>query len=282
MQATIHREIDSAAEFISENINLRPEFLLILGSGLGDVSSEMRDVISIPYADIPHFPISTAPSHAGNLLIGKLGDKSVMTMQGRLHLYEGWLPSDIAFPIRVAKILGANKMFITNAAGALNNDFKPGDLMIIADHINFTGQNPLVGPHDEAFGLRFPDMSKAYEPKLQNIMKANFQKLGILCESGIYAGILGPSLETSAERRFLRSSGADAVGMSTVMEVIAAKQSGFEVAGISAITNKADGGPDQQPDTIEDVLQHAAIAADKIKKVLPIFLSEWAASVNSG
>ena len=282
MQATIHREIDSAAEFISENINVRPDFLLILGSGLGDVSSAMRDVISIPYADIPHFPISTAPSHAGNLLIGKLGDESVMAMQGRLHLYEGWLPADIAFPIRVAKNLGANKMFITNAAGALNNDFEPGDLMIIADHINFTGQNPLVGPHDEALGLRFPDMSKAYEPKLQNIMKANFQKLGILCESGIYAGILGPSLETSAERRFLRSSGADAVGMSTVMEVIAAKQSGFEVAGISAITNKADGGPDQQPDTIEDVLQHAAIAADKIKKVLPIFLSEWAASVNSG
>ena len=196
-------------------------------------------------------------------------------MQGRLHLYEGWKANEIVFPIRVAKNLGVKKMIVTNAAGALNTSFEPGSIMMLTDHINFTGQNPLIGPHDDELGLRFPDMSDAYDKKIQGIVSSCFQNAGIKLSEGVYAGITGPSLETSAERRFLRDSGADAVGMSTVMEVIAAKQAGFEVVGLSAITNKADGGPEQQPDTIEEVLEYASLAGKKIKSILPELLQAW-------
>ena len=196
-------------------------------------------------------------------------------MQGRLHLYEGWKANEIAFPISVAKSLGVKKMIVTNAAGALNTSFEPGSIMMLTDHINFTGQNPLIGPHDDELGLRFPDMSDAYDKKVQGIVSNCFKNAGIKLSKGIYAGITGPSLETSAERRFLKKSGADAVGMSTVMEVIAAKQAGFEIVGLSAITNKADGGPEQQPDTIEEVLGYAKIAGKKIKSILPELLQAW-------
>ena len=275
MENNFVKKIELAAEYIGQQITQSPEVLLILGSGLGDVTNEISKETEISYKEIPEFPFSTAPSHVGNLVSGNFNGRQVLVMQGRLHLYEGWSANEIAFPIRVAKSLGIKKMIVTNAAGALNTSFEPGSIMMLTDHINFTGQNPLIGPHDDELGLRFPDMSDAYDKKIQGIVSTCFQNADIKLSEGIYAGITGPSLETSAERRFLRDSGADAVGMSTVMEVIAAKQAGFEVVGLSAITNKADGGPEQQPDTIEEVLGYAEIAGKKIKSILPGLLQVW-------
>ena len=275
MENNFVKKIELAAEYIGQQITQSPEVLLILGSGLGDVTNEISKETEISYKEIPEFPFSTAPSHAGNLVSGNFNGRQVLVMQGRLHLYEGWSANEIAFPIRVAKSLGVKKMIVTNAAGALNTSFEPGSIMMLTDHINFTGQNPLIGPHDDELGLRFPDMSDAYDKKIQGIVSTCFQNADIKLSEGIYAGITGPSLETSAERRFLRDSGADAVGMSTVMEVIAAKQAGFEVVGLSAITNKADGGPEQKPDTIEEVLGYAEIAGKKIKSILPGLLQAW-------
>ena len=275
MENNIVKKIELAAEFIGQRISQSPEVLLILGSGLGDVTNEISKEAEISYREIPEFPFSTAPSHAGNLVSGNFNGRHVLVMQGRLHLYEGWKAYEIAFPIRVAKSLGVKKMIVTNAAGALNTSFEPGSIMMLTDHINFTGQNPLIGSHYDEFGLRFPDMSDVYDKKVQVIVSNCFKNAGIKLSKGIYAGITGPSLETSAERRFLKGSGADAVGMSTVMEVIAAKQAGFEIVGLSAITNKADGGPEQQPDTIEEVLEYANIAGKKIKSILPELLQAW-------
>ena len=275
MENNIVKKIELAAEFIGQRISQSPEVLLILGSGLGDVTSEIKTDAEISYKEIPEFPFSTAPSHAGNLVSGEFYGKHVLVMQGRLHLYEGWKADEIAFPIRVARSLGVKKMIVTNAAGALNTSFEPGSIMMLTDHINFTGQNPLIGSHDDELGLRFPDMSDVYDKKVQGIVSNCFKNAGIKLSKGIYAGITGPSLETSAERRFLKGSGADAVGMSTVMEVIAAKQAGFEIVGLSAITNKADGGPEQQPDTIEEVLEYASVAGKKIKSILPELLQAW-------
>ena len=275
MENNIVKKIELAAEFIGQRISQSPEVLLILGSGLGDVTNEISKEAEISYREIPEFPFSTAPSHAGNLVTGDFNGRNALVMQGRLHLYEGWKAYEIAFPIRVAKSLGVKKMIVTNAAGALNTSFQPGSIMMLTDHINFTGQNPLIGPHDDELGLRFPDMSDVYDKKVQGIVSKCFKNAGIKLSKGIYAGIMGPSLETSAERRFLKGSGADAVGMSTVMEVIAAKQAGFEIAGLSAITNKADGGSGQQPDTIEEVLEYASVAGKKIKSILPELLQAW-------
>ena len=275
MENNFFKKIELAAKYIDQRITQSPEVLLILGSGLGDVINETSKEAEISYKEIPEFPFSTAPSHAGNLVLGNFNGRHVLVMQGRLHLYEGWKANEIAFPIRVAKSLGVKKMIVTNAAGALNTSFEPGSIMMLTDHINFTGQNPLIGPHDDELGLRFPDMSDAYDKKVQGIVFNCFKNAGIKLSKGIYAGITGPSLETSAERRFLKKSGADAVGMSTVMEVIAAKQAGFEIVGLSAITNKADGGPEQQPDTIEEVLEYDSLAGKKIKSILPELLQAW-------
>ncbi|MGB1096234.1 MAG: purine-nucleoside phosphorylase [Paracoccaceae bacterium] len=268
-------KIAQAKKMIQEHIPDPVEVLMILGTGLGGIVDQMDLDHALNYKDIPGFPVSTAPSHAGRLVFGQFGGQRVAIMQGRLHLYEGWSARDIAFPLRVANALGVRKLVVTNAAGSLNPAFDPGDVMMITDHMNFTGHNPLIGPHDDTFGLRFPDMSDAYDSAVQEHIRQAFDKTALLLREGIYAGITGPSLETSAERRFLRQSGGDAVGMSTVMEVIAAKQCGFQVAGLSAISNKADGGPDQQPDTIEEVLEIAALAGSKILKVLPDLIQIW-------
>ena len=275
MENNFVKKIELAAEYIGQRISQSPELLLILGSGLGDLTNEISKEAEIPYKEIPEFPFSTAPSHAGNLVSGNFNGRPVLVMQGRLHLYEGWKAHEIGFPIRVARSLGIGKMVVTNAAGALDKSFEPGSIMMLTDHINFTGQNPLIGLHNDHLGLRFPDMSDAYDKKVQKIVSNCFKNAGIKLSQGIYAGITGPSLETSAERRFLSASGANAVGMSTIMEVIAAKQAGFEVVGLSAITNKADGGEDQQPDTIEEVLEYASIAGKKIKSILPELLNTW-------
>lgn len=240
------------------------DLAIILGSGLGQLVEAVQAPLSIPYAEIAGLPVSTAPGHAGRLVIGALHGRRTALMQGRLHLYEGWRAQDVALPVYLLKALGARRLIVTNAAGALNPDFRPGEVMLIEDHLNFTGANPLTGPDEPSLGLRFPDMSRAYDPDLRAAAIA----AGPGLRRGIYAGIAGPSLETSAERRWLRASGADAVGMSTVIEVIAAAHAGLPVLGLSAITNAATGGPDQQPDTIESVLAQAAIAGTTIAAIL--------------
>jgi purine-nucleoside phosphorylase len=244
------------------------EIAMILGSGLGALAEAVADPVVIPYREIEGFPLSTAPGHAGQLVIGTLHGRRVALMQGRLHLYEGWSAGDIALAVRVLAGLGAGILVVTNAAGALESDFVPDDVMLIEDHLNFTGLNPLTGPNDDAIGLRFPDMSRAYDPDLRAAARAAAAEFGLPLRYGIYAGVAGPSLETSAERRFMRAAGADAVGMSTVIEVIAAVHAGMRVLGFSAITNEAEGGPEQQPDSIEDVLAHAAAAGETIAALL--------------
>ena len=250
------------------------EVALILGSGLGRLADAVEAPVAIPYDEIAGFPVSTAPGHAGRLVIGRLHGRRAALMQGRLHLYEGWAPGDIALAVRLLRRLGAERLVVTNAAGALDPEFRPGDIMLIEDHLNFTGTSPLTGPNDDTVGLRFPDMSRAYDPDLRDMARRMAGEAGIPLHTGVYAGVAGPQLETSAERRFLRASGADAVGMSTVTEVIAAVHAGMKVLGLSAITNDASGGPDQAPDTIEAVLAHADVAGVGIAALLARTLPE--------
>jgi purine-nucleoside phosphorylase len=243
--------IDEAAAFIRTTTDIRPEIGLILGSGLGVLGDELEDAVTIPYEDIPHFPISTVEGHAGELLIGKLQGRSVVLMRGRFHMYEGYEPERTALPVRVMKELGVTTLLVTNAAGGVNLEYKPGNLMLISDHINLTGRNPLVGPNYNALGLRFPDMSDAYSRRLRKIAKDTAAVLGVSVQEGVYVGLLGPNYETPAEIRMLRTLGVDAVGMSTVSEVIVARHSGIEVLGISCISNMAAGILDQPLSHIE-------------------------------
>ncbi len=260
--------LNRAHASIAERAGAPAEIAIMLGSGLGHLAEAVEDATTIPYEEIKGFPVSTAPSHKGQLVIGRLYGRRVAVMQGRLHLYEGWAPQEIALAVYLLKRLGSATLVVTNAAGGLNSDYGAGEVMLIEDHLNFTGVNPLVGPNDEAIGLRFPDMSRAYDPDLLKLAADAAARAGQPFYRGIYAGLQGPSLETSAERRFLRNAGGDAVGMSTVTEVIAAVHAGMRVVGFSAITNAATGGPDQQPDTVEDVLHHAAICGEKIEAIL--------------
>tara|TARA_B100001113_G_scaffold270565_1_gene225324 strand:+ start:454 stop:1293 length:840 start_codon:yes stop_codon:yes gene_type:complete len=241
-----------------------PNIAIILGSGLGNFIHWIDNPTFVNFEEIPGFQTSTAPSHGGKLIFGTFKGVNLCLMQGRLHLYEGYNANQVTFPIRVMRKLGAKNLIITNAAGSLSKDYQPGDIMLIKDHINFTGENPLVGMNDETIGQRFPDMSNAYCKKLRELSIKILKNNKIHFNQGIYAGIKGPSLETSAERRFLKMSGADAVGMSTVLENIAAIHCGFSVLGISAITNSATGGPDQKPDNIDDIFYFAEIAGKKI------------------
>ena len=241
-----------------------PNIAIILGSGLGNFIHWIDNPTFVNFEEIPGFKTSTAPSHGGKLIFGTFKGVNLCLMQGRLHLYEGYNANQVTFPIRVMRKLGAKNLIITNAAGSLNKDYKPGDIMLIKDHINFTGENPLVGMNDDTIGQRFPDMSNAYCKILRELSIKILTNNKIHFNQGIYSGIKGPSLETSAERRFLKMSGADAVGMSTVLENIAAIHCGFSVLGISAITNSATGGPDQKPDNIDDIFYFAEIAGKKI------------------
>jgi len=245
------------------------EVALILGSGLGGLADAVAVEAAIPYGEIAGLPASTAPGHAGRLVIGRLAGRRVALMQGRLHLYEGWSPADIALSVRILRRLGAGTLVVTNAAGALDPGFTPGDLMLIEDHLNFTGANPLMGPNDPAIGLRFPDMTRPYDPALRDLAQRAAAEAGIALRTGIYAGVTGPSLETSAERRFLQASGAQAVGMSTVHEVIAAVHCGFRVLAFSAITTDASGGPHQAEDTIDAVLARA----EEVGRTLAVLLA---------
>jgi len=254
--------IEEAAAYISRTTDVRPDIGLILGSGLGVLGDELEDAVTIPYEDIPHFPVSTVEGHAGELLIGTLKGRNVILMRGRFHMYEGYEPERTALPVRVMKALGVSTLLVTNAAGGINLDFAAGNLMLISDHINLTGKNPLVGPNDNALGVRFPDMSSAYSPRLRGIAKETAAELGFSVQEGVYAGLLGPNYETPAEIRMLRALGADAVGMSTVSEVIVARHSGIEVLGISCISNMAAGILDQ-PLSHEEVMETTELVKEQ-------------------
>lgn len=245
---------EDAVRSIRDVTPAEPAVALILGSGLGGLAGEVADRFVIPYADISHFPISTAPGHRGELVLGTLQGTPVVTFNGRVHMYEGYEPWQVAFPVRVARLLGARLLIVTNAAGAVNTAFRAGELMLIADHLNLTGRNPLVGPNDLRFGLRFPDMTEAYDARLRDLALQVAAAQGIALQQGVYAGLLGPTYETPAEVRMLRTLGADAVGMSTVTEVIAARHMGMEVLGISCLANMA-AGILPQPLTEEEVIE---------------------------
>ena len=240
-----------AADFIFSQTSLRPKIALVLGSGLGAFADEFEDAARIPYAKIPHYPQSTAIGHAGKLVIGKVGAIPVAGMQGRVHLYEGYSAKEVVFPIRVFARMGVKAVILTNAAGGIKREFVQGRLVVISDHINLQGVNPLTGPNDERFGLRFHDMTSAYDKRFREMAVGEGNRMGIGLYEGVYAGLLGPSYETPAEIRFLRAIGADLVGMSTVPEVIAARHSGIRVLGISCVTNAAAGILDQPLNHIE-------------------------------
>lgn len=246
-----------AAQQIQEKVNQQPTVGLILGSGLGVLAEEIENPITIPYGDIPHFPQSTVAGHKGQLVIGELHGKQVIAMQGRFHYYEGYSMKQVTFPVRVMKELGVDKLFVTNAAGGINESFDAGNLMIITDHINNMGDNPLMGPNDQDLGDRFPDMSKAYCPELTAHAKKCADNLGLHVQQGVYVGNTGPSYETGAEVRMLRTMGGDAVGMSTVPEVIVANHAGMSVLGVSCISNMAAGILDQ-PLTHDEVIETTA------------------------
>ncbi|MCS7462402.1 purine-nucleoside phosphorylase [Paenibacillus doosanensis] len=254
------QQIREAASFIENRLGLQPEIGLILGSGLGIIAELIQEARVIPYRAIPHFPVSTVEGHAGELVGGMIDGKPVVMMKGRFHLYEGYDASAVTFPVRVMKALGVKRLIVTNAAGGVNTGFEVGDLMLITDHINNMGVNPLIGPNDEELGVRFPDMSEAYSKRLIRLAHRVAESQGFAFREGVYMGNLGPSFETPAEIRMARILGADAVGMSTVPEVIAAGHAGLEVLGISCITNKAAGILDQ-PLSHEEVME----AAEQVK-----------------
>lgn len=229
------------SDFIAQKITTIPKVGLILGSGLGELADEIENKVTIPYETIPNFPVSTVEGHAGQLVVGELNGKTVIAMQGRFHYYEGYSMQEVTFPVRVMKLLGVETMVVTNACGGMNPAFAPGDLMIITDHLNMTGANPLIGKNEEEFGPRFPDMSKAYTPAYLPVIEKVANELGIKVQKGVYAGITGPTYMTAAELVMMRKLGGDVIGMSTVPEVIVASHMSMKVIGISCITDMAIG-----------------------------------------
>ena len=254
MPTDLYTRAESAAAFVLSQTALRPKIGLVLGSGLGAFADDFSDAVRIPYAQIPSFPRSTAIGHAGQLVIGKCGGVSVAVMQGRVHLYEGYSAQEVAFPIRVFGRMGIRALILTNAAGGINLDYEQGALVIVRDHINLQGQNPLAGASDERWGPRFPDMTYVYSKRYREIALEEAAKLSIPPREGVYAGLLGPSYETPAEIRSLRAIGADLVGRSTVPEAIAARHMGINILAISCITNMAAGILDE-PLNHEEVLE---------------------------
>ncbi len=239
--STLYDRAHHAAEMIRSRIKLQPSVAIVLGSGLGAFADDLADASSIPYSEIPGFARATVEGHAGKLVIGKAGQLPVAAMQGRFHFYEGYSLEEVTFPIRVLKLLGVKTLILTNAAGSLNTEFTPGSLMIISDHINLLGANPLTGPNDERFGPRFPDLTVTYAPELQNLVIEEAKAMSLDMRRGVYAALTGPSYETPAEIHMVRTLGGDAVGMSTVPEAIVARHMEMQVIGISCITNLAAG-----------------------------------------
>ena len=271
---------ESAAQFLLSQTPLRPAIGLVLGSGLGAFADEFSEAVRIPYADIPSFPRSTAVGHAGRMVIGKTSDVAVAAMQGRVHLYEGYSAQEVAFPTRVFGRMGVRALILTNAAGGINLEYKQGVLIVIADHINLQGHNPLVGANDDRFGPRFPDMTQAYWKPYREIALRAARRLGQTVYQGVYAGLLGPSYETPAEIRYLRTIGADLVGMSTISEVITARHMGLKVLAISCVTNMAAGISDEILNH-EDVLKTGERVKGDFVALLRAVLPEIATDVKT-
>jgi purine-nucleoside phosphorylase len=262
-------KIQNAAEFLKGKYANSPKIGLILGSGLGVLADEIENPVKITYNEIPDFPVSTVEGHAGQLVFGSIEDVEVVAMQGRFHFYEGYSFEKVTFPVRVMKELGVEILIVTNAAGGVNEIFSPGDLMIITDHINNMGTNPLIGPNESRLGVRFPDMSEAYNKELRALAKQISEKLNIATQEGVYVGNTGPTYETPAEVRMIRTLGGDAVGMSTVPEVIVARHAGMKVMGISCISNMAAGILDQ-PLNHEEVIE----TTEKVKANFLLYVKE--------
>jgi purine-nucleoside phosphorylase len=261
------KQVEDAAAFVHQAFSKVPAAGVLAGTGLGDCAQSLNVATVLDYADIPNFPVSTVVSHAGRLVAGTLAGLPILVFQGRFHLYEGYTAREVTFPIRVLQKLDVKHLIVTNAAGGLNFDFKAGDLMLIRDHINLTGVNPLAGPNNSAWGDRFPDMTRVYDSGMMQSTTNNCRKAGVTLRNGVYAGLLGPSLETPAEIRFLKTIGADAVGLSTVQEVIAAVHAGMKIMGLSVITNIND--PDNpMPASVEAILDVAHQAAPKVDRII--------------
>ena len=263
----LRKRVEEATDFIKSKTGIKPQVAIILGTGLGALADEIQDKEVVSYSQIPDFPTSTVIGHAGQLILGTIGKKPVVAMQGRFHRYEGYSLKEVAFPVRVMKSLGAKSLIISNAAGGMNPLFEAGDLMLITDHINLMGDNPLIGINDEKLGPRFPDMSQPYNRRLIALAGEVAREEKIKVQKGVYVAVTGPNLETAAEYRFLRIIGADAVGMSTVPEVIVAVQSGMRVLGISCITDECL--PDAlKPADIETIFKVAAKAEPKLTRLM--------------
>jgi purine-nucleoside phosphorylase len=261
------QKIAEGTEYIRSKTKLNPQIGIILGTGLGGLADELEIEISLSYKDIPHFPISTVETHEGKLLLGKLGGKDVVAMQGRFHYYEGYSMKQITFPVRIMSRLGVKYLLISNASGGMNPDFHRGDITIIEDHINLLGDNPLIGPNLDDFGPRFPDMSEPYSKKLIKLAEHAAGKAGISLKKGVFVAVSGPNLETRAEYKFLRIIGADCVGMSTVPENIVAVHCGMQVLGISVITDECF--PETlQPVDIAEIIETAKIAEPKLTRIM--------------
>jgi purine-nucleoside phosphorylase len=268
----LYEEIQEAADFLKEKTGQTIEFGLILGSGLGALADLVESPRSFDFHTIPHFPRSTVEGHKGRLVMGSLKGRPVAVMQGRVHVYEGYPLERITLPVRVMKALGAHTLIVTNAAGGIHSKFLPGDLMLLNDHLNFMGGNPLIGPNDDRLGVRFPPMSGAYDREYRALAHQVAREQGITLKEGIYCALTGPNYETQAEVRFLERAGADAVGMSTVPEVLVARHGGMRVLGISSITNVLHQGPSQ--DTHHEVLEAANKSGPELQKIILGFLQQ--------
>lgn len=266
-------QIDEAVDAVYQRTHYRPKIGLILGSGLGVLADHVTFPDLISTVDLPHWPQSTVDGHSGRLVIGLLENQPLLVLQGRVHFYEGYSMSQVTFPVRVMQRLGIEILIVTNAAGAINPNFAPGDLMLINDHLSVLGFNPLVGPNLDGFGPRFPDMSQVYDRTLLNIARHTAQKNHIPVQEGVYVGLSGPSYETPADLRFLRVAGVDAVGMSTVPEVIVARHGGLRVLGISGISNKANLDGNTTTSHAE-VLEAASVIAPRLEKLIRAMLRE--------
>ncbi len=272
----LYERAEHAARTVRARLTIEPRIAIVLGSGLGGFADDFEDAVRIPYEEIPGFPRSTAEGHAGRLVAGNVDSVPVLAMQGRVHYYEGYLLEEVTFPIRTFKLLGIKTLVLTNASGGINVQLTQGGLMVITDHLNLMGDNPLRGPNDERFGPRFPDMSAVYAPALQELVVEEAKAIGVEVRRGIYGGLSGPSYETPAEIHLLRTLGADAVGMSTVPEAIVARHMDMEVLGISCITNMAAGISDEP-------INHAEVMAtgDRVRGTFTQLLRRVVGRINS-
>lgn len=266
-ELTYKAKVVAAAAFLEKRLRERPVVGLMTGTGLGESLAAIETDAVVDFKDIPHFPTATVESHYGKLTLGRLRGKPVVAMQGRCHLYEGYSPREVTFPVRVMQVLGVKTLMLSNAAGGLDPGFTPGHIMVISDHLNLTGRNPLIGPNEDGWGDRFPDMSRVYDSTLAALAHRAAVNIGVSTHSGVYAGLIGPSLETPAEVRYLRAVGADAVGFSTVQEVIVAVHAGMRVLGLSTITNVHT--PDApEPASVADIIACAESAAPAMAAII--------------